>query len=300
MSIIKADGCASSNPNSSRSNCLISPKETKRLLWSPDLNYQLLLSVIADETLFKAEIAAGKVFVGPEIYDVRNSTINEAQVAQDNSGNSQVTRLTSNFDIGFGIKIGQCMLRKLQPWNARQVQVWAVDEVSGFEGNLSETSTGVEYLKGNLSQLVFPPSMPRRVNNSDIVYPTLRWLVDKDIIDHVETAGFDISNVDGVVDVAISFPTPGSPASVTVSITEGCNGTGILGLDTDLEFLDSLSVVQVPSSVTDNGDGSYTAAFSPVLSSGTYSVNLDALTVEVAGSSAIYGALETPKSFTIL
>ena len=50
----------------------------------------------------------------------------------------------------------------------------------------------------------------------------------------------------------------------------------------------------------DNGDGTYTAAFSPVLSSGTYSVNLDAVTVEVAGSSAIYGALETPKSFTIL
>lgn len=298
MSIIKADGCAASNPNSSRSNCLISPKETKRLLWSPDLNYQLTLATIADETLFKAEIAAGKIFVGPEIYDVRSSTINEAQVAQDNSGNSQVTRLTSNFDIGFGIKIGQCMLRKLQPWNARQVQVWAVDEVSGFEGKLSETSAGVQYLKGNLSQLVFPPSMPRRINNSDIVYPTLRWLVDKDIIDHVETAGFDIASIDGVVDVAIEVPGP-TGASVVVSITEGCNGSGVLGLDGNLEFLDSSAVAQVPTSVTDNGDGTYTAAFSPALAAGTYSVNLDALTVEVAGSSAIYGALETAKSFTI-
>jgi hypothetical protein len=277
---------------------LISPKETKRLLWSPDLNYQLTLATIADETLFKAEIAAGKIFVGPEIYDVRSSTINEAQVAQDNSGNSQVTRLTSNFDIGFGIKIGQCMLRKLQPWNARQVQVWAVDEVSGFEGKLSETSGGVQYLKGNLSQLVFPPSMPRRINNSDIVYPTLRWLVDKDIIDHVETAGFDISSIDGVVDVAIEVPGP-TGASVVVSITEGCNGSGVLGLDGNLEFLDSSAVAQVPTSVTDNGDGTYTAAFSPALAAGTYSVNLDALTVEVAGSSAIYGALETAKSFTI-
>jgi hypothetical protein len=298
MSIIKADGCASSNPNASRSNCLISPKETKRLLWSPNLNYQLLLSVIADETLLKAEIAAGNVFVGPEIYDVRNSTINEAQIAQDNSGNSQVTRLTSNFDIGFGIKIGQCMLRKLQPWNARQVQVWAVDEVNGFEGGLSETSAGVEYLKGNLSQLVFPPSMPRRVNNSDIVYPTLRWLVDTDIIDHVETAGFDISSIDGVVDLAMTVPSAAA-ASVTVSITEGCNGTAVLGLDTDLEFLDSSAAAQVPTGVVDNGDGTYTATFSPVLSAGTYSVNLDAVTVEVAGSSAIYGALATPKSFTI-
>jgi len=190
------------------------------------------------------------------------------------------------------------MLRKLQPWNARQVQVWAVDEVSGFEGKLSETSGGVQYLKGNLSQLVFPPSMPRRINNSDIVYPTLRWLVDKDIIDHVETAGFDISSIDGVVDVAIEVPGP-TGASVVVSITEGCNGSGVLGLDGNLEFLDSSAVAQVPSSVTDNGDGTYTAAFSPALAAGTYSVNLDALTVEVAGSSAIYGALETAKSFTI-
>ena len=298
MSIIKADGCASSNPNASRSNCLISPKETKRLLWSPNLNYQLLLSVIADETLLKAEIAAGNVFVGPEIYDVRNSTINEAQIAQDNSGNSQVTRLTSNFDIGFGIKIGQCMLRKLQPWNARQVQVWAVDEVNGFEGSLSETSAGVEYLKGNLSQLVFPPSMPRRVNNSDIVYPTLRWLVDTDIIDHVETAGFDISSIDGVVDLAFTVISA-STTNVAVKITEGCNGTGVLGLDASLEVADAADVQQTPTLVTDNGDGTYVLTFS-ALTPGTFSINLDAVTVEVAGSSAIYGELATGKSFEVV
>lgn len=296
--IIKADGCASTNPNLSRSNCLITPRLTNRLIWSADLNYQLELATLADEDLFKAEIAAGNIFVGPEIYDVRNSTINGTQVAQDNSGNSQVTRLTANFDIEYGIKIGQCFLRKAQPWNARQVQVWAVDEVNGVQGKLSEASDGTEYLKGNISQLVFAPSMPRRVNNSDIVYPTMRWLVDKDIIDHTETAAFEFTNIDGIVDVAITIVSAAA-ASVVISITDGCNGTAILGLDGDLEVLDSTDTPVVPNSVTDNGDGTYTLAFSPSLSNGDYSVNLDATTVEVSGSSAIYGALATGKAFTI-
>lgn len=296
--IIKADGCASTNPNLSRSNCLITPRLTNRLIWSNDLNYQLTLAVLADEDLFKAEIAAGNIFVSPEIYDVRNSTINGTQVAQDNSGNTQVTRLTSNFDIEYGVKIGQCMLRKAQPWNSRQLQVWAVDEVNGVQGKLSENSGGTAYLKGNTSQIVFAPSTPRRVNNSDIVYPTMRWLVDKDVIDHVETAGFDFTNIDGIVDVAITVNSAAA-ASVVITITEGCNGDAILGLDANLEVLDSGGTPVVPSSVTDNEDGTYTLAFSPSLSTGSYSVNLDATTVEISGSNAIYGALATGATITI-
>ena len=89
-------------------------------------------------------------------------------------------------------------------------------------------------------------------------------------------------------------------AAVTITVTEGCNGTGVEGLlAADLVFKNSSGVTQVPTGVTDNGNGSYTAAFSPSLGAGTYSVNLSADTIEISGSSAIYGKLPTAKSFTI-
>lgn len=297
MSVIKADACGSTNPNLSKSNCLIMPRETKRLLFSPNLNYELKLATLADEDLLKDEIAAGNLFLTPEFYDVRNSTINGAQIAQDNSGNSQVTRLTSNFNIEFGIKIGQCMLRKAQAWNSRQLQVWPVDENNGVEGYLTVNAASEEVLKGDISQLVFPPSMPRRINNSDIVYPSLTWLVDRDIINHVQAASFDFANVDGVVDLTFVVNSA-STTSVVVTITEGCNGSPVLGLEDDLEVLNASLVAQTPTGVADNGDGSYTLAFTG-LTPGTFSINLDATTVEVAGSSAIYGALETAKTFEV-
>ena len=299
MSVLKADGCAAASPNLSRSNCLLFPKETKRLIFSPNLNYELELATLASETLFKAEIAAGNLFLTPDFYDVRESTINGVQVAQDNSGNTQVTRLSQNFNIKFGIKIGQCMLAKAQAWNARQVQVWAVAEDNSVEGYLTTNISGAEILKGNISQLVFDPSLPRRVNNTDIVYPGMLWLVDRDIINYSATSGFDFATIDGIVDVTILVPTP-TGAAVTITVTEGCNGTGVEGLlAADLVFKNSSGVTQVPTGVTDNGNGSYTAAFSPSLGAGTYSVNLSAATIEISGSSAIYGKLPTAKSFTI-
>ena len=139
------------------------------MLFSPNLNYQLELATLADEDLLKAEIAAGNLFLTPEFWDVRNSTINSVQIAQDNSGNSQVTRLTSSWNIEFGIKIGQCMLRKAKSWNNRQVQVWAIEETNGVKGYLTTNSDGDEVLKGNLSKVVFNPSTPIKVTSSDIV-----------------------------------------------------------------------------------------------------------------------------------
>jgi len=293
---LRPDACGSTNANLSKANCLITPKETKRLLFSPDLNYKLELATLADEATLKAEIAAGKLFLTPDFYDVRNSTINGVQIAQDNSGNSQVTRLSSNFNIEFGIKIGQCMLKKAQAWNDRQVQVWAVSEANEVEGYLAEDVT---YLKGVTSKLVFSPSRPRRVNNTDIVYPSMIWLVDKDTINHAEPTTIEFTSIDGIVDVSIAI-TSAAAASVVIKITEGCNGTGVEGFEAnDLVYKDSTGATEVPTSVTDNGNGTYTAAFSPSLSTGTYSVNLSDETIEITGSTAIYGALSVAKTFTI-
>jgi len=299
MSVLKEDGCAVVNENISASDCVVTPKLIKKIAWATNQNYELPLATAIDEALFKDEIANGKIFISPIILDVRESTINGVQVAQDNSGNTQVTRESQSVDITFGIEIGYCMLKKAKSWNGRKLQVWALDESNRILGYLTTNNAGDEVLKGNSSKLVFDTALPYQVSIGEIVYVKMRWIVDKDIYDQAIQLPFEVTTLDGIVDVKIAVPTA-TGASVVISVTEGCNGTGVEGLEAaDLVFKNAAGVTQVPTGVTDNGNGSYTAAFSPSLSAATYSVNLSAATIEISGSSAIYGALATAKSFTI-
>jgi hypothetical protein len=126
----------------------------------------------------------------------------------------------------------------------------------------------------------------------------INWIVDNDVTNFSKTVSYDLTLIDGIVD--LTFTTVSSSATAAViRIVEGCNGTPVLGLDGDLLVKNAAGTTIVPTSVTDNGDGTYSFVFS-TLAASTYNVNLDAVTVEVSGSSAIYGKTDTPATFTIV
>ncbi|MEX0597033.1 MAG: hypothetical protein WD512_11090 [Candidatus Paceibacterota bacterium] len=291
-----ADSCGATNANISKSNCLINPSLTNKLLVSPNQNLELSLDILTNKTILTDLIKAGQIFVFPIIKDVRNSTFSGITTATDNSGNTVITSTRESFNIQFGIEIGQCMLNKAVSWNGRKVAVWAVSEANEIEGVQIENTLEAQVLRGLPSLITFG-KRPRKVNAGDIVYPTMNWIVDNDVTNYAKPASYDLSLVDGIVD--LTFETISSSATAAViKVTEGCNGTAVLGLDADFEVTNLLGATIVPTSVTDNEDGTYSFVFS-TLPASTYSVNFATVTVEVVGSSAIYGKTTEPATFVI-
>jgi len=296
-----SDSCAETNSNLNRSTCPINPSLIFGLWFSPDLNLLIPTEDLDTRSNIDTLISNGELFVLNDIKDIPESTINGVQTATDNYNNTQVTRVSTNFNITLGIGIGECHLRAAQNWSNRQVAVFPVTEDGKVLGQLIDDGDGTFSLKGVPSTIVFQKGLPIKVNATDIVRPTLNWIVDNWTADRTEdVSSYDPLDIEGVIDVTIAA-SASSTTSVTVTVSEGCNGTAVTGLvQADFLIEDTSGTDQTPDSVTDNGDGTYTFDFtgSPLSAATDYTATFAAATESPSGSNAIYGRPATATTFT--
>lgn len=89
---------------------------------------------------------------------------------------------------------------------------------------------------------------------------------------------FNAKGLEGLIDVELTESGSSTGSLVTIDAQILQSGTSVLGLsdtvDEDWQVLDSTGTAETPNTITDNGDGTYSFAFTVALTAGDYTFNL--------------------------
>lgn len=287
---LKSDNCAVGFKDNSSANCEFNPELVVGHLVSLNLSKKLEISTL-NKASIQAELAARTLYLVKGYVDAPENDVTSLTTSKTGYGNTIVTGNKMDVNITYNLPYSACQYRELKSWSEVKVTAWPIDANGRIGGTLVEEG-GTFYSRGQVSRFIVPKSLPMKFNINDIVVSGFTWLADDVEIDTWDSMNVDLEELDGVVTLNGKV-TASSTTEVTISLTAGCNGTGIAGLAGDLVVKGS-GGSPVATTWVDNGDGTYTG--SGTYSAGTYSVNL-ASDVYAVGDN-LYSKLATALTFT--
>lgn len=273
--------CTANRSNTGLANCTDDLGADVRLMWTTE-SFEFATESDAEDQS-KWETAINNKYMSPfPIFD-EIEPAEEDDVEQETAlGISKFVREGKYGGIG-RFELALCNLAKLRTYNESLGRAFIITE----NGKVLGTSPDGVKLKGfKLSK--FHTSKLKGTDGSTVRWVELRYQMKNtnELADYAASPSltWDPLELLGIFDVTLAISTSSS-ASLVVSVTRGCDGESVSGLvEADFTLLDSGSSEQLPAdSFTDNGDGTYTFGFAPVLSADTYSINLKTPAAQTTG-----------------
>jgi hypothetical protein len=286
----KSDNCAVGFTDNSSATCEFNPALIRGFVLSRDVKKKL--PAILSKAALVDLIASREIYLVKGFIDAPENEVSTVVTSTTGYGATVVTSNDTNVKVTYNLPYSQCQFRQLQGWSGVVVSVFPIDSNDNIGGTLVAESDGSFSLRGQVSKFIIPKSLPMRFNSTDIVVSPYIWIADNITINSFEPMNVELEELEGIVSLSFAV-TESSETEVTFSVTAGCNGTGIEGLDGDLVILNSAGSV-VSATYVENEDKTYTAT--GTLTAGTYSVNLASSVVEVGDN--LYAALSAGLSFT--
>lgn len=284
-----AKNCGFSIEDVALDNCVFNPSKIVGHLVTTNPTFKLAVSTDLTKTMINQYLAAKtlrlvKGYVGYE------GEVTAPTTGTTGYGDIVMTSQGGDLSFTYDYKYSQCTFRKLQSWYGITFYAFPIDENNNIGGELIWDNDEA-YLKGVKSTFSVPSYLPFRGTDDNIVSPFI-WNASKIKLDVYVPLAFDLDEVDGVI-TSVFTTSDEKETEYTLTLTTACNGSPIIGAESDIVTYDASGAV-VSTTIVDNLDGTYT--ITGTLTAATYSVNYSTGVIEI--DEKLYGGLATNLSFT--
>lgn len=291
MAKLLVDACSLSALNSIyQADCEFVPKKVKATFVSPLAN--LKIPTTENTLAYYKNLIATKQIYFLKGFTGAEGEVSDITVETTGYGNNKIGSLGGNANIKFDYPYSVCTFNQLQNWNGRKLYVYFVDEAMRLMG-VKTLVDDVWYIKGQRSEFAVKKHLTLKFADGDTP-KYITWLADDIEFNAFIQLDFSLNEIDGIIPVEIAVSDI-QATQVTVTVTAGCNGTGVVGLDSLLENLNSGGTQT--GTITEVGNGVYT--ITGLTTATDYSINLSSEVVE-DDLGTLYGALETALSYTTI
>ena len=282
--------CAASKGNTGVSDCL------------DDLQYDFIL--IHTPTSYEIDTEANARLEATWLDDIDAQNIAPFpafEAVEDTSEDDVVEELTSGVRIqtregkygGTGtLRVALCNLAALRTYNNLKGRAFIVTS----DGTIFGTSPdGVKFRGFLLSEFKVGKLMNTDGSTARMVPINYQFKDPTEMGDFpatIKPTTWSATALAGLKDVTVAVVGTATDALLVVSIVGNCDAVNIEGLvEADFTLLDVALNEELPAdSFTDNGDGTYTFTFSPVLDADTYTINLKTPALQTTGGYESSGA----------
>ena len=273
--------CVTSLGNTGLAQCLDNLEYDARLIFTTD-SFEFASEADAqDQTKYEDAINAGTMFPMP-IFDEVEPAIEDDVEQELATGITLFVREGKYGGIG-RFQLALCNLAKLRTFNEVLGRAFIVTGNGKIYGTSPDGTKfkGFKLSKFHISGLKGSDGSTVRFVELRYQFKNINEMADFPAVPELTWDPLDLL---GVVDVTVSVSSSSS-SEVVLSLARTCDNEAVTGLvEADFTILDSGSSEQLPAnSFADNGDGTYTFGFSPVLGADTYSANLKAPSAQTTG-----------------